>query len=73
MPIHHRGYSTEKARTEYEGDKVAWDIHKYNLMSEAGLRRTKRSAPYASSVRKTFRFVYHLSPIAAISYLAKII
>jgi hypothetical protein len=56
-----------------KGNKVAWDIHKYNLMSEAGLRRTKRSAPYASSVRKTFRFVYHLSPIAAISYLAKII
>jgi nucleoside-diphosphate-sugar epimerase len=24
-----------------KGDKVAWDIYKYNLMSEAGLRRTK--------------------------------
>jgi hypothetical protein len=24
-----------------KGNKVAWDIHKYNLMSEAGLRRTK--------------------------------
>jgi hypothetical protein len=24
-----------------KGNKVAWDIHKHNLMSEAGLRRTK--------------------------------
>jgi hypothetical protein len=63
----------KRRELKMKGNKVAWDIHKYNLMSEAGLRRTKRSAPYASSVRKTFRFVYHLSPIAAISYLAKII
>jgi hypothetical protein len=24
-----------------KGDKVAWDIYKHNLMSDAGLRRTK--------------------------------